>query len=43
MKNTYVIDFKLNVLEHNEDLYYSTLPVLVKNIRRGMTLIAFTN
>lgn len=43
MQDAYIIDFKLDVIGDNEDLYYSTLPVLVKNIRRGMTLVAFAN
>ena len=37
----YIIDLKLDVFGPNEDFYYSTLPFLVKNIRRGMTIIAF--
>lgn len=36
-----MIDLKLDVFGPNEDFYYSTLPFLVKNIRRGMTIIAF--
>ena len=33
----------MDVFGVNEDFYYSTLPFLVKNIRRGMTIIAFAD
>ena len=41
MQDVYIIDIKLDVNGINEDYYYSTLPILVKNIRRGITIIAF--
>lgn len=38
-KNIELIDLKLDVFGPQEDLYYSTLPTLVKNVRRGNTVI----
>ena len=34
-----LVDLKLDVFGPKEDLYYGALPYLVKNIRRGNTLI----
>ena len=38
-KNITVIDLKLNAYGVYEDLYYSTFPFLIKNIRRGNTYV----
>ena len=38
-----IIDVKLEVSGPKEDLYYSTLPVLVKNVRRGNTFLKIYN
>lgn len=34
-----MVDLKLDVFGPKEDMYYGALPYLVKNIRRGNTLI----
>ena len=34
-----VIDVKLDVYGPKEDLFYSTFPFLIKNVRRGNTII----
>jgi len=36
-------DLKLDVFGPKEDLYYSSLPSLVKNVRRGNTIITVHN
>ena len=38
-ENIELIDLKLDVFGPQEDLYYSTLPLLVQNVRRGNTII----
>ena len=38
-KSLEIIDLKLDVMGPQEDQYYGALPYLVKNIRRGNTLI----
>lgn len=38
-KRVEIIDLKLDTYGPNEDLFYSTFPSLVKNIRRGNTLL----
>jgi hypothetical protein len=38
-KSIELIDVKLDVYGPNEDMFYSTFPNLVKNIRRGNTII----
>ena len=42
-KNISVTDLKLDVFGPKEDMFYSTFPVLVKNIRRGNTIITKTD
>ena len=37
--NIEIVDLKLDVYGPKEDLYYSTYPYLVKNVRRGNTII----
>lgn len=41
MPNAFIIDIKLDVFGPSEDYYYTTLPFILKNIRRGITLVAF--
>ena len=36
-----IVDLKLNVYGPKEDEVYSSLPLLVKNIRRGNTILSF--
>lgn len=38
-KNIEIIDLKLDVFGPREDDYYSALPILTKNIRRGNTIL----
>ena len=38
-KNIELIDLKLDIFGPQEDLFYSTLPLLVQNVRRGNTII----
>ena len=42
-KDIDVIDLKLEVSGPKEDLYFSTFPRLVKNIRRGNTFLKVYN
>jgi len=42
-KNIEIIDLKLDVFGPKEDLYYSTFPFLIQNVRRGNTLIKVFN
>ena len=42
-KKIKVIDVKLDVFGPKEDLYYSTFPHLIKNVRRGNTIIKITS
>jgi hypothetical protein len=38
-ENLELIDVKLDVYGPQEDIFYSTFPILVKNIRRGNTIL----
>ena len=42
-KGIEILDLKLDVFGPKEDLYYSTFPLLIKNIRRGNTIIKITD